>query len=133
MQKICQQVIESHFNKEKGVLYTVVQGTISAEEMKRHSDEWLEKLEPMATQRIIEDSSAARPTFGTEMIDTFTETQKRFLNKFNIVRHAVVMDDPVKVAMAMLFDWIMKKKKSAYKMKVVSSLKSAEHWLMSDK
>ena len=126
-------MIESRFDKEKGVLYTVVQGTISSDEMKSHSDEWLEKLETMPMLRILEDSRAARPTFGTEMIDTFTETQRRFLNKFDHVKHAVIMEDPVKVAMAMLFDWIMKKKKSAYKMKVFSSLKSAEHWLMSDK
>lgn len=115
------------FNAESGIFYTRTSGSIGLEdmyagiEMIKNADHFPRNL------KILENSTETRVTFTVQELPVIVERLMTLNEVYESIRHAVIHNDPVKTALALLIQ--KHHTLSNYELQVFATETAAIHWL----
>jgi hypothetical protein len=115
------------FNAESGIFYTRTSGSIGLEdmyagiEMIKNADHFPRNL------KILENSTETRVTFTVQELPVVVERLMILNEVYESIRHAVIHNDPVKTALALLIQ--KHHTLSNYELQVFATETAAIHWL----
>ena len=122
-------MITTNYNQKDGILETVFEGNISLEEVLNYITLSDFDLEMPGTLKILSDSRKAKFSVDPENLEAVVEATKNITDYHPYIIDAVIVDDPMDIALLMLYEKISPVKK--YKVKVFSTPESARAWLNS--
>ncbi len=120
-------MLKPGFNAESGIFYTRTSGSIGLEdmyagiEMIKNADHFPRNL------KILENSTETRVTFTVQELPAIVERLMTLNEVYESIRHAVIHNDPVKTALALLIQ--KHHTLSNYELQVFATETAAIHWL----
>lgn len=119
--------IYAHYDDQEGVLSIKVSGIVSFEDMTGSLNLLSENDMLSRNLKILEDAREARITFNEKQIPELITLIRKVEKKFQSIHHAVIHNDPVNTALALLMSRYLAT--GSYTLEVFSTESGARLWL----
>lgn len=120
-------MLNQGLNSDSGIFYTKTNGSVGLEDMFA-GIEMIKKAKHFPRNlKILENSSETRVSFTVQDLPAIVERLMTLNEVYESIRHAVIHNDPVKTALAMLIQ--SHHKLSNYELQVFTTEKAAIRWL----
>jgi len=120
-------MINKKYDKEQNVLFVENSGRLDFETMKSYFSSFKNYSKYTKSLYILEDARAVNVKFSSEHLAQFSKTLSQIATKFNEVRHAVLLDEKMNFAYAMMINAGVPN--SNYIMEVFSNEELALNWV----
>lgn len=122
-------MITSTFNSELNILETEFKGVLTNKDIIDYLSSFNEKNSYPKTLKIIVDATEASAKFSFSEINNFNNEKNKFMENYDNVVCATIINNPSTAAIASLYSTIANSKN--YKFNVFSSHKAALIWINS--
>jgi hypothetical protein len=123
-------MIEKRIDKNGVYLWARTNTIISLENMLSSMDYLINEITLPRRLRILEDATDTVVSFGIRDFETLAEKLTEVLEKYEVVRHAVIHNSPKNTAFTLHFKSYYLRKR--YGLEVFSTLEAAISWLNAD-
>jgi hypothetical protein len=116
------------FDPNDGILYTRSADNTNLDDMLRGIGGLMSNSALPRNLRILEDGRGIHITFPVKDIAVLVDRLSSALDEYSSIRHAVIHDDPINTAFAVLIGLQVKHEK--YELKVFSTYAAARNWVL---
>lgn len=121
-------MIEFRYNSEEDIIYLERSGDISLQDVLSCINSINQNFQSLQKLHIIDDLRHSVSTFKKEEYPVMINELKKRVNRYNQVKHAVIVNNPSDTALTILF--AMKSKSiENYSFKIFSTIEAAKYWL----
>ncbi len=114
--------------EEAGIFYVTRVGEITLQDIKSYIDQFDKSFKHYKRLFLIEDANQAIPKYKAEGLEEIHEEIKTRIGKYDIVKVAVIVNNPINTALSMLYANLSETIKN-YHYKTFSTLEAAERWI----
>ena len=120
-------MINYNFNKDTGVLQANYIGDVTANEVVNYIRDTKNNTEYPRKLKIISDTRNAKFDFSIEELELIVEENYKSLEKYDEIIDAIIVDNPKKTVLTVLYKQFFKTKK--YKFEIFATESAAKNWL----
>lgn len=119
--------VESHFDETDEIFYVTVKGDVDLAYMVKGIEMLSSDRFPQKRLRVLEDDREANVNFSISDSRIIAEKFKEIPDKYESIRHAVILKDPKNTAFGLLMSSMLNN--GRYNLKVFTTLEAAYRWV----
>jgi hypothetical protein len=120
-------MVTTKFNPNTNILESKFEGNVTLAEIVNYIIETKKNKAYPRKLKILTDSSKATFNFTIEDLEIIVEENYKSLEKYDLIIDAILVDDPKKTVLTMLYMELAKTNK--YKFEIFATKSAALHWL----